>query len=739
MDSERDDAAAILNGDGMPIGNEMTPLIQRNQVELPEEGKKELRFDDDAAGTIAWENFQLAQQWLDNNSWLAEWQYVDYLYQSPNYDRDWRNSNNNQAARISRFNILRNTNTMTTQVRRGIFGDDNFFLLEPRGKLAGEKNAQDYIDAITELLMILCDRADFQYNMELMIDCAGLQGTGIAVPGWEERTVIRETRKRKAQPVKVEMPVGGESTVNTWESDQFEITKEEVTESWPFFEYRRLGTTLFDEKWRTPNRPEKSAAYRIDINYVTLEDLRQMREEVDCYKDIPNDEDLIRYFLQNPYGDASTPSQTAQAMNANTSTVLHAEGEERNTSENPFQKPMMLISQWTAENVIEMLVYEGRHKVIRNDNHDLDDYALGFAANWINIDNCGYGIGIGRINAGDQRMAQGILNEVLKMIAYPFNAPLLYNTAYGNEPTQNNIQGLGSYWGLNAPPGEDMRKVMTFLQRPEIPGEAFTIYQKIALEGGESVVGANATTMQGQLQGPGSSAMRTAAGVNRVGSKADENVSTPIQHFEYVIERWLQFLWRMVVLYMPLKEIREILSDKFSADILDKIDTEILTNAKFSIKILAGQKLAAKAAIGQLIPFLLQIIQQPALSDAIHQIGKTIDYSVIEKLFIQASELNGRQDIFVDMTPQQKAAYQQNNPAVIKMKTELAKEQQRGQNEVATERERGQQDQQTAIVGAAAKAVADKTAGATQLDNAEARLERNQDMSELEQGAIPQE
>jgi len=103
----------------MPVGNELTPMIQPSQAILPTDSSGAIMFDDNAAATIVWMDFQRAMSWLDTNSWLAEWQYVDYIYQSPNYDRDWR-MQTNRPARISRFNVAKNRNTMSTQVRRGV-------------------------------------------------------------------------------------------------------------------------------------------------------------------------------------------------------------------------------------------------------------------------------------------------------------------------------------------------------------------------------------------------------------------------------------------------------------------------------------------------------------------------------------------------------------------------------------------------------------------------------------------
>jgi len=722
--------AAKPGGDGMPQGNQLTPLIQTDQVTLDPDGIAPPTFDDDAAVTIAWMDYQRASAWLDTNSWLAEWQYVDYLYQSPNYDRDWR-MQTNRPARISRFNIAKNSNTMSNQVRRGIFAEDQPFLLEPTGKLAGDENAQKYIDAWTEIFSILSDRADFEYQLSLLIESQVLQGTGLGDPGWEEREVIRKTRVRKTPPVQPNaMPLPGAAAtkpVNTWESDDYKVREDKVIESWPYFEFRRLGTTIYDEKWRTPNRPDLSAHHKINVDFVTFEDLQRMRKFT-CYKDIPNDEDLKKFFLSTPQGDAQVATQTANSMNMESSVVLHAVGENKQTSHNPFEHPFLKIAYWTEHHVIEFLIYQGRRKAIRNEPHCLGTHALGYAANWWNIPNSGYGLGIGRLNAGDQRMDQGVLNEVLKMIAFPMNAPILYNSADGNAPTQNVVMGMGTFWGVNAPDG-DVRKAFGFMQSPNVPPEAWKIYQ-LGKDGGEDLVGANSTAMQGNLGGPGSSAMRTAAGVNRVGGKADENISDPIAHLEGIIKRWIEFLWMMVLEQMPIREIREILSDKFGAKILEEIDAETFLNAKFNIKILAGAKLQAKAAISQIIPFLLQLTQQPQLLEFMHQKGETINFAAIERLFMQMSELQGRQDIIVPLSDDQKQQVQQNNPAAIKAQVAELLEKLKGSNRLQEIQAEGQNRVQQTIVDKSM----DHLSGDVPLDNAEARQDRNTDMGILQNG-----
>ncbi len=710
----------------MPIGNELTLPVQRRDVTVTPGGLAEPAFEDNTAYTIAWMDYERAAAYIDQNSWLMEWQYVDYLYQSPNYDRDWR-VQSNRAARISRFNVAKNTRTMATQTKRAIFAEENFFLLEPRGKLAGNQDAQLYIDAWTELFLILCDRADFEYHIGLFADCMALQGTAIAIPKWEERKVKRETRMREKQPVNVRMPLKT-AKVNTWESDKFKTVTEEVLECWPCFEYRRLGTTMWDPGWRTPNKPELSAKYRVDVDTVDFQDLQRLHE-LDCYKDIPEDEELITYFLQNPRGDARPATETAQNMNTNASLVMHAEGQHRHMSQNPFKRPFLKIAYWTEDHVIEILQYDGRKKVIRNEEHSECDHALGYSGVWYPIDNSGYGFGIGRLNAGDQRINQGVLNEALKMIAFPLNAPILYDATAGNAPTQNVVAGLGTFLAVHTGRSGDVSKAVKFMEFPQIPPEAWKLIE-LAVQGGEDLVGANAATMQGQLTGPHTSMGRTATGAQRLATKADDNVAEPVAQIEHVIERWIQYLWKMVLNEMPIREIREILSDKFGEAILNQIDPETLLNAKFSIKILAGQKLMAKAAIQQLIPFLLQLIQQPQILQFLHQIGDTINFRAIVKLFMQVSELAGREDLIIKLSKEQQQLSQAMQPGAQHVQAQLAVEKQKGQNKLQEVQAKGAQELQNTMIDKGMEHLA----GDLPLELAESRLARNTDMNELQGG-----
>lgn len=704
----------------MPIGSPMTE-IRENQVEVTPGDVAPPKFHDDAAATLVWENFQKAKNYLEQNSWLLEWQETDVLYQSPTPNRGVK-VEAGRPARISRFLVAKNTRTMARAIKRGLFADQTPFFLRPTGK-----TTTDQVDAWTALLKKLLKRAKFQYHCGLLINCQTLQGTGIARGGVEERKVIKKVRVRKQPAETVPLPDGTTKELPTEESDAFSIEKKEVTETWPFFEYRRLGTTLFDPKWCTPDDPDESAGYALDIEYVNFADLQRMRQ-LDCYKNIPDEATLKDFFFRNAEISAPAGSQVADTMTSQGSMVTHAEGPERATDTDPLKKVLLMIEQWDDRSTKAILEYDGRKLCIRNEDHDWGK-SLHFTATWWPIDNSGYGIGLGRLGGPDQRINQGVTNECLKMIAYPFNAPIL--TARGdNAPTQNVIQRLGGFWQVDVPPGGDVTKAVAFMKMPDVPAEAWKMLD-ISQHGGEDLVGANSTMQQGNLGGPGSSAARTAAGANRIASQSDQNVADPIDSVAYgVIVPYIEFLIDYVKTKMPLREIRDILSTKHAAIIEGAIAADQFIAAEFEVDVLAGAKLAARAGIQQLIPFLLQIVQQPQLLEFLHQRGETVDFKVMMDLMLQVSELANQEDIFRPLTKQELETMQKMAPGAQKIQATQVQEQSKQQGKIAQIAAKGETDR----ANTAAKIVMEHAADGIPLERAAGLVERGEDVDALKNG-----
>jgi type III secretion system FlhB-like substrate exporter len=315
------------------------------------------------------------------------------------------------------------------------------------------------------------------------------------------------------------------------------------------------------------------------------------------------------------------------------------------------------------------------------------------------------------------------------MLAYPMNAPVLVGRG-DNTPTQNVINRLGGFWQLDVPPGGDVNKAVGFMKMPEIPADAWRMMDLIRTSS-EATSGANSQMQQGNLGGPGSSAARTATGASRIAQQSDQSIADPVDSVaEGVIVPVIEFLIKMVKERMPLREIRELLSDKHAAVIERAIDEDQFIDAEFEVAVLAGQKLAAKQGIQQLIPLFLQILQQPQLLDYLHQRGDTVAFDVILDLMMQVSELQQQPDIFRALTDAEKQHIQQMNPGAQKVQSAAAIEQLKGKNKQDEIHAKGEVD----LANKAADIAMTHISEGIPLTRAMGLVERSDDVSALKNG-----
>ena len=725
---------------GMPVDSTMALPLRESQVETTEGNVRPAVWNDDATANLVWNDYQRAKSYVEaeNTAWLLEWQETDILYQSPIPYR-FEKLQSGRPARVPRFLVAKMSRTLARGVKRSLFAEQYPFLLRP-----GARGTQANADAWTYLLGVLLKRAKMPYHGGLQINGQTLFGTGLGKYGIDERRITKKTRRRKKPPVRVEMP-SGTDTVPTEESDDFGEKTSTVTETWPFYEYRKLGTTLFDPKWCTPDLPDESAGYCIDIDYVNFYDLQEMRQ-LSCYQEkkgkdadgkeiilspgIPSEETLKQYFFEKASGNAPVGSLTEDAMSSMGSLVTHAAARNRPTSVDPMSTPLLLLERWDGRTIKTILCYDGEKLVIRNEEHEYGSMCH-TSCTWWPIENCGYGMGIGRIVGPDQRVDQGTLNAALKMIAYPMDAPILYARGSENAPTQNTVWRLGGYQAVDPGPSGDVRKAMAFMEMPPVPREAFELIDR-SQRSAEQISGADAQMQQGSLNGK-QGATRSSFGAQRMAAMSDQNIADPVDSFANgVLIPFLEFLIQWVKTKMPVSEIRRILSEKYTKEIMKTIDLDQFLDSEFELAILAGQKLAAKQGIQQLVPFLLQLLEQPQILEYYHQIGKTVDFAAMEDIFLAVSELTQQPDIIRDMTPAEKQQYQQNNPNMQKVQAATAVEQVKGKNKLDEVAAKGRQDLTKTVVDKAL----DKLSGGEPLDLAEGRLLRNDDQQALE-GGLP--
>ena len=159
--------------------------------------------------------------------------------------------------------------------------------------------------------------------------------------------------------------------------------------------------------------------------------------------------------------------------------------------------------------------------VIRNGPHRMPDKPF-FSANYWDIDNAGYGMGIGRIAGADQRVEQGMINAILDILAYAVNPE--YSILRGaNVPTQDQRRRLG---GIRVVDGPDATRAVSLVPQPQVPADAWRAIQA-AISSSEGATGADQASVQGSLPGRGSSIGRSGTGAGMISAASSRPLAMP--------------------------------------------------------------------------------------------------------------------------------------------------------------------------------------------------------------------
>lgn len=616
------------------------------------------KYTDAAVLSIVVQDYLRASAWLNDRKWPLDWDSTDILYQSPRSLAVFENSGITKA-NVSRFTVAKQVNSVAPAIAGAVFSDPTPFEIRPR-----PSTHQDTARAWKELIAQQLEDIDFKQEASYGIQGMVNQGTVIFKGGWETETRVETHYKRKVAPPQADMPFGKPITVFTEDADEFEAVDVEVTRNRPTFEKCELGTVFVDPTWRNPNQIWK-AKWIIHERYLNYDDLQRLRDNPDY--DIPSDEVLRAIFMQDSEQTEGIEG-VEEALTANT-TVHHAENRDENLSEDPLLKPMQCL-EWWSKNKCRCVLQ--KKAIIRNNKHKLPEKPF-FSANYWDIDNAGYGLGIGRIVGSDQRCETGILNAILDILAFAVQPEYAISRG-ANVPTQEQRRRLG---GIRLVDG-DAREAIALVPSPQIPADAWRTIQAV-VGASESASGADMATVQGGIPGRGSSIVRTARGAGAVADASSGRLQSPVERFiDGVFLPYLRFVYAMTKEFMPISEIRSILAERTDDLVVDFQDFMDM-NVKFDT--LAGARLAARQQMAQSLPFLLEIFGNQALVQQLSELGWKVNVLELTKMVHDISGWKNFRDLVVKMTPEEKKMQQMNNPNVQKAQAQQAEQQAEFQHE----------------------------------------------------------
>jgi hypothetical protein len=613
---------------------------------LPQGAERPVEVIEDADLKMVVQDAQLAEAWLGQKQWGMYWQEADILYQAPRNATAWENSNVTRAS-VSRFTVAKHQNSLVPTMMSGIFYDTPPFVLRPR-----PATTQATTRAWTSLIAALLEEMEFKIELERGVDSQVLNGTGVFKWGCCTEKKIETHYRRKKAPIKTALPFAGEREVPTAESDEFDVVEEEVTKWRPFFEHRPLGQVLISSAWRHSNQLWR-APFVIDRQYVTFEDLNKLRGQ-DGY-DIPSEEELKKIFFP-PAETTKTVGQVESQLNNNIGAVHHAAPRDEKHSSNPLLTPLKLDERWDKDRVVAVLQDK---LVIRRALHMLGRIPF-LAANFWNIQNAGYGLGIGRLIGTEQRVETGSINAALDILSLAVN-PQYAVSEGANVQTQNIRARLGGIIKVSGKVGEGFSVV----EQPQVPGDVWRVIQE-SKQSAESMTGADEAMVQGTVPGKGSSVTRTATGAGNVAAAAATRIQGPVGRLvDGVLVPFIYALMSMVKERMPIAQIRAILTDELGPDF--ELDLDNFMEARLRAEVLAGAHLAAKKAMAQSLPFLIQIFENQHITEQLNKTGWIIDIQEVLDMLMEMSEWKNQRQVIRRMKPDEMEMFKSMNPALAQV------------------------------------------------------------------------
>lgn len=637
--------------------------VYPKDVKTPAKPSLPAKYTDQAVLSIVVQDYERASTWLENRRWPLQWTESDLLYQSPRTLSVFEGSSVTRA-NVSRFTVAKQVNSLAPAITGAIFSDPTPFDIRPRPS-SHQNTARAWKELIAELLDQIHFKAECSYGIQGMVN----QGTVIFKIGWETVTEVETHYKRKAAPQQTAMPFGPPLTISTKESDEFEAIDVEITRNRPTFEKCELGTVFVDPTWAAPNQLWK-AKWVVHCLYLTYDDLNKLRENPDY--DIPSEEQLRAIFLEDVEVPKPIPP-TAEAMQANTS-IHHAERENFEDSEDPLKKTMQVLEWWDGTQVRAVLQQK---VVIRNGTHNTKVVPF-LSANYWDLDNAGYGMGVGRIAGADQRVEQGMINALLDILAFAVQPE--YAVARGaNVPTQDQRRRLG---GIRMVDGNDATKAIALVQQPQVPPDAWRAIQAVVATS-EGATGADQASVQGSIPGRGSSIVRSGTGAGIVGQASSTRLQSPVERFiDGVFLPFLRFVYAQVKERMPISEIRDVLAER-TVDLA--VDFQDFLSQVVKFDTLAGTRLAAKNKMAQALPFLMEVFSNQAVVQQLSETGWKVNVLELVSMILEMSEWKNQRDLVVKMTPEEQQTMQQQKQAAMQANSKQALLQQKQQGDMALE------------------------------------------------------
>ena len=606
----------------------------------------ELKSSEDTTALVV-NSAVIAESWMQSKQWNLLFRDADLLMQSPRPLTVFENTFVLEP-NVQRFTVAKVVNSVVPTLFKGLFFEDPPMILRP---MPGTE--QKIVDEKTSVMSSLLNACQFKREVKWGLEHLALFGTGIWK--WGVKRVEKNIPRRIVNKVSTTTVAGQKEDIHSDDLPKIEYTKKITYE--PYFEFRPLGNVLVDPSLKVSDIRE--AGYVIDVrfmNFYELRDLKNANVDTDG-KPLPgwewgeyfSDAKLKELWIP-PVEAFETPSNLrTDQTNTTVGVVHHGEQDQVVTSADPLAKKLEFLDYIDRKRSIIVL---NRKRTIFSSENELK--CINFlSANWWNRPKAFYGMGIGLTVGQNQRVDQGAINSILKILSFGTN-PVYLRARDSNSPTQMIRTSIGKIISVDG----EVDKAYRLLEQPKVPSDIWAALQNSEANT-ESTTGADQTLVQGSSAGPRAGMGRNATGAAAMAQASATRLDGPLDNFlDQVFVPFLYILDELIFKYISGAQIVDILGEELGKDYLQEIDMNEYHAGKVKFEVLAGASLAAKKVMVQSLTILTQFMQNPEFNEYLADMGLYIDYKQIFDMYMMASEWKDGRDIVKPLTQQMEARRQ---------------------------------------------------------------------------------
>lgn len=532
---------------------------------------------------------------------------------------------------LSMHVVLQSVEKIVSQLYMSLFaqGKKQPFLIDPIGHTTPEA-ARANSSLLAWAMKQSKAKEEFRHSLKTCLT----YGVTVMRWGWESR----EQRKK----VYTKQPDGKMK-------GELKVTDIEL----PICESLDLKQVLVDS---TLKRQDVQLGKFVINQYITngygLEDLRK----TGLYKNLPTQDELASLLANEKVDSTDTLASGKRAVWREFQAKLNTE----KSSKDPMTHPLEILEEVTKDRTITVLQ---RCLVIRNEPNEFGRLNFQSCA-FIDVLGSWWGFGIARLQAGEQRLQTGVVNNWIDGLALTLN------------PVYQLLKGIGAgTQNIPVAPGKvitesgELKPLIT----PDISKPAMVAIEASDQRASEKVGSNGGSNMPNQ-------AMRTAEGVQAFAG----DVITRLQYF---LEQYIDLVYlptleaylEMMHEHFTPAQVNEILTAEegkaFEGDVTD------VYNAQLDVQVLGGANMMAKFAAAQLAPMIIQLVSSGPVADQLGVAGMKFDYAnfVQEALDLMGWDV---ENLIVPMSPADLQRQKDQNQAMQRGVAQQQLAQQQHQNDL---------------------------------------------------------